>query len=44
MAKGRCSEGEGKYYISHITDAAVQKYNNAIYANAAEFVILPNIT
>ena len=44
MAKGRCSDGEGKYYISHITDAAVQKYNNAIYANAAEFVILPNIT
>lgn len=44
MAKGRCSDGSEKYYISHITDAAVQKYNDAIYANAYEFVILPNKT
>lgn len=42
MAKGWCSDGENKYYVSHITDEAVQNYNATIYANADEFVIIPN--
>jgi len=44
MAQGRCSEDVDKYYITHISDEAVNKYNKIIRANANEFVIHPNAT
>lgn len=38
MAKGRCIEDEG-YYVTHITDEAVKRYNSSIRSNAKEFII-----
>lgn len=38
MAKGRCIEDDG-YYVTHITDLAVKRYNDAICSNAKEFII-----
>lgn len=40
MAKGKCSDGNALYYVTHITDDAVKRYNDAIRANANEFVII----
>lgn len=34
------SELNGSYYITHITDEAVQRYNTVIRENADEFVII----
>lgn len=42
MAQGRCTEDVDKYFITHISDEAVNKYNKIIRANANEFVIHPN--
>lgn len=42
MGQGRCTEDADKYYITHISDEAVNKYNKIIRANANEFVIHPN--
>lgn len=39
MTQGRCSEDADKYFISHISDDAVMKYNEIIRTNANEFVI-----
>lgn len=39
MVQGRCSEDVDKYFITHISDDAVMKYNEIIRANANEFVI-----
>lgn len=39
MTQGRCSEDADKYFITHISDDAVMKYNEIIRANANEFVI-----
>lgn len=41
MAKGKCIEDAGLYYVTHITDAAVKRYNDAIRSNAEEFIIHP---
>lgn len=41
LAKGKNSDYSENYYISHITDEAVQKYNNIIRKHATEFVIHP---
>lgn len=43
MAQGKCTEDADKYFITHITDAAVKKYNEVIRANANEFVIHPDM-
>lgn len=43
MAQGKCTDDEDKYYITHITDTAVKKYNGIIRANANEFVIHPDL-
>lgn len=40
MAKGRCQTDNGKYYITHLTDKEVRIYNEIIYSNATEFVVL----
>lgn len=39
MTQGRCSKDADKYFISHISDDAVMKYNEIIRTNANEFVI-----
>lgn len=39
MVQGRCSEDVDKYFITHISDDVVMKYNEIIRANANEFVI-----
>lgn len=44
MAQGTCIEDADKYYITHITDDAVKKYNSIIRANADEFIIHPDLT
>lgn len=41
MVQGKCSESEDIYFITHITDKAVNKYNRIINTNASEFVIHP---
>ena len=43
MAQGKCTDDENKYYITHITDEAVKKYNGIIRTNANEFVIHPDL-
>jgi len=40
LAQGKNTSQDNMYYISHITDEAVQKYNTIIRQNAEEFVIL----
>ena len=40
MVKGKCSDGNTLYYVTHITDDAVKHYNDVIRANAVEFVII----
>lgn len=44
MAQGTCIEDADKYYITHITDDAVKKYNSIIRANADEFINNPDLT
>ena len=39
MVKGKCIEDDGLYYVTHITDEAVKRYNYAIRSKAEEFVI-----
>lgn len=39
LAQGRCTDSADEYYISHITDETVQRYNAAIRENASEFII-----
>lgn len=41
MTIGKCTEEHDVFYISHITDDAVKRYNKIIYGNATEFVIVP---
>lgn len=40
MAKGKCSDGNALYFVTHIRDDAVKRYNNAIRSNADEFVVI----
>ena len=40
---GKCIEDADKYFITHISDDAVKKYNKIIRANANEFVIHPDM-
>lgn len=40
MVQGKNTDNDGSYYITHITDEAVQRYNKIIRENAEEFVIL----
>ena len=40
LAQGKRNSQEDVYYISHITEEAVQRYNAIIRDNAEEFVIL----
>lgn len=42
MAQGRKSDDSQTYSVTHITDAAVQKYNKVIEENAYQYVILNN--
>ncbi len=44
MAKGLCTDNPDKYYVTHIMDSEVQRYNDIICKNAKEFIILPNIS
>lgn len=44
MAQGRCTEDADKYFITYISDEAVNRYNKIIRANANEFVIHPHTT
>lgn len=39
MVQGKNTDNDDKYYITHITDEAVQEYNKTIYENADKFVI-----
>ncbi len=39
LAQGKNTTNENHYYISHIKDNAVQRYNTAIRENAEEFVV-----
>jgi hypothetical protein len=39
MTKGKCMEDDGLYYITHITEEAVKRYNDVIRSNAEEYVI-----
>lgn len=41
MAKGRNSDNTSLFFVTHITDEAVIKYNNTIRGNAEEFIIHP---
>lgn len=42
LAQGKCTEEDADvYYITHITDKAVQKYNTIIREHSLEFVIHP---
>lgn len=41
MAQGKCTEDADKYFITHISDETVKKYNEIIRVNASEFVIHP---
>ena len=43
MEQGKCIEDADKYFITHISDDAVKKYNKIIRANANEFVIHPDM-
>lgn len=40
MVQGKNTDNDGFYYITHITDEAVQRYNKIIYDNAKEFAII----
>lgn len=40
MVQGKNTDNDGSYYITHITDEAVQRYNEVIRENAEEFVII----
>ena len=40
LVQGKQTEDSGEFYITHITDEAVQKYNEVIRQNADGFVIL----
>lgn len=42
MAKGKCTEDIDKFWVTHISDDAVSRYNNAIRMNATSFVIFPS--
>lgn len=44
MVKGKCSDPNDfdKFYITHIKDETVEKYNEAIKNNATEFIVYPN--
>ena len=39
LVQGKCTDKPDVYYISHITDEAVQRYNTTIKDNAIEFII-----
>ena len=39
LAQGKNTAKEPLYYISHINDEAVQRYNATIRENAEEFII-----
>lgn len=41
MAKGKCSDEDDRFYVTHITDETVARYNTAIWESAEEFVIHP---
>lgn len=43
IAQGKCTEDADKYFITHISDDAVKRYNKIIRANANEFVIHPDM-
>lgn len=43
MVQGKCTENADKYFITHITDEAVKRYNKIIRDNANEFVIHPDV-
>ena len=42
MAQGRNSEHDENFYVTHITDEAVKRYNIEIEKNAADFVVQLN--
>lgn len=39
LAQGKCITNSDVYYISHISDEAVRRYNDTIRENASEFII-----
>ena len=42
MAQGRNSDHDENFYVTHITDEAVKRYNIEIEKNAANFVVQLN--
>lgn len=40
MVQGKNTDNDNSYYITHIADEAVQRYNTVIRENADEFVII----
>ena len=42
MVQGKCSNQDSNFYVSHITDETVIRYNTEIEKNASEFVIQLN--
>lgn len=42
IAQGKNSEQDNKFYITHITDEAVKRYNLEIEKNASSFVVQLN--
>lgn len=39
LGQGKCTDDTGEYYISHITETAVKRYNAIIREHALEFII-----
>lgn len=39
LAQGKCTTNSNVYYVSHITEEAVRRYNDTIRENASEFII-----
>ena len=42
MAQGRNTDSDGKFYITHITEEAVCRYNKEIKKNAVSFIVKGN--
>lgn len=40
MVQGKNADNDNSYYVTHIVDEAVQRYNTVIRENADEFVII----
>ena len=42
MAQGKNTDSDDKFYITHITEDAVRRYNEEIKKNAVDFIVKEN--